>query len=255
MTTVYHKKAFGQHFLHNPYIIAQIVDLADDLSHKTVIEIGPGDGALTKELLKYAKQVIAIEKDQDLMPYLRQLQQQYHNFDYIIDDALHFDVGALQVDNKVLISNLPYNVGTKIYTNYLTQGNDFDYFILMFQLEVAKRIVAQVGDKHYGRLALLSQFYGSCELVLEVAREHFLPPPLVDSAVIKVTDLNTKKYDIDIAVFAKVTQLLFSNRRKMLRKILANYHINWDSIGLDNTKRPEELSIDNIIQLIYQLSI
>ncbi|MDR2008744.1 MAG: 16S rRNA (adenine(1518)-N(6)/adenine(1519)-N(6))-dimethyltransferase RsmA [Alphaproteobacteria bacterium] len=253
MNNFKHNKDFGQHFLIDEEIINLIVLSAGDLSNKTVIEIGPGNFAITKPLLQKAKKVIAIEIDKRLEPNLISLKNQHTNFDYIMGDALHLDANALEGDNKVLISNLPYNVGTQIYLNYLMQAKNFEYFLLMFQLEVAKRITANTDDSHFGRLSLISDLLAKREFLFEVLPSSFNPPPKVKSAVIKISPFANPRINVDIKNLEKITNMAFNGRRKTIKNSLEELNLNFAELDINPKKRPQELSLEEFCRIANYL--
>ncbi len=248
-----HKKFLGQHFLVNQEVISNIIFACDKINEKNIIEIGPGNLALTSTLVENAKTVLAIEKDSSLRPVLEGLKKNKNNFDYIITDALKFDIKSKLKDTNILVSNLPYNVGTQIYLDYLFLAHHnpglFDYFVLMFQKEVALRICAKEEDNNYGRLSIISNLLADCEILFEVTPDNFNPPPKVDSAVIKVTPLKQKRINVDINKLEKITQLGFSLRRKTIRNSLKNLNIDFEKLGINPQKRAEELSLAEICLL------
>lgn len=244
----YTKKSLGQHFLTDEFVVHKII-AASNLANKTVIEIGPGNLALTKHLVKEAKYVFAIEKDERLTPKLESLKSQHHNFNYTIADSLTYKDNIS--GSKVLISNLPYNIGTQIFLNYLlkAQQNNFEYFILMFQKEVALRITATVGSKSYGRLSIISQLLSVTEILFDVDKSSFKPAPKVQSSVIKVTPLKNPKYAVDLHKLSLVTNFAFQGKRKTLRNSLKILSINLADLGIDSTKRAEELTLEEFCKI------
>ncbi|MFL1780441.1 16S rRNA (adenine(1518)-N(6)/adenine(1519)-N(6))-dimethyltransferase RsmA [Candidatus Hepatincolaceae symbiont of Richtersius coronifer] len=251
------KKALGQHFLIDSFIINQIILAAGDLSNKNVIEIGPGKGILTKELVLKAKTVFAIEKDERFASLLQDLKDQHNNFDFILTDALKINCLETATHPSVLISNLPYNVGTQIFLNCLMAShnspNKFDCFVLMFQKEVAKRIVAKENDDHYGRLSIFSQLLADVELIFEVAETCFNPPPKVKSAVILVKPLAEMRFAVNIKNLERLTQLAFSGRRKTIRNSLKSLNLDFAALKIDSNKRAEELSLLECCNMANQL--
>jgi 16S rRNA (adenine1518-N6/adenine1519-N6)-dimethyltransferase len=242
------KKSLGQHFLVDIPTIDQIIRLSN-INGKDIVEIGPGNGSLTTELVKHAKTIVAIEKDVELVPFLNNLKLKYTNFDYIVEDALKLNPIDLKNQPSILISNLPYNVGTEIYLKYLHFNFDnnkkqFEYLILMFQLEVAKRIVANVGDRNYGRLSIISKLLANCEILLDVDKNCFNPAPKVQSAVIKVSLLDKPRYDVNLKKLQLVTAMAFNGRRKTIKNSLQQLNLNLEEIGINFNKRAEELTLE-----------
>lgn len=247
--TFKHNKNLGQHFLVDNEVIDLILLAAGDLSNKTVIEIGVGDFALTKHLISRAKKVVAIEIDTRIEKGLSKLKTEHNNFDYIIGDALKVNPNDIEGENKVLISNLPYNVGTQIYLNYLHMQDSFEYLLLMFQLEVAKRITANVGDNNYGRLSIVSDLLAKREFLFEVDQKSFNPPPKVKSAVIKVKPFKKPRLDVDLVKLEKVTNLAFQGKRKTIRNSLSQLNIDFENLGINPKKRAEELFLEEFCKI------
>ncbi len=247
------KKSLGQHFLVDKSVIDAIIVAAGDLSEKLVIEIGPGNLALTKELVKKAKKVISIEIDERLIDNLSNLAKENQNFHYIIGDALTINPNIFTNEKKVLIANLPYNIGTQIYLNYLLLGDQFDFFILMFQLEVAKRIIAYPKQANYGRLSIISDLLAKREFLFEVTKHSFSPPPKVTSAVIKITPFKLPRIQTNISTLENLTKLAFQTRRKILKNSIKSLNIDFDHIHINPQKRAEELSTEDFCKIANYL--
>lgn len=257
-------KKLGQHFLLDMNITDKIARLALPLDGVHVAEIGPGPGGLTRALLKAgAGAVTVIEMDERFLPALKDIADvSNERLSIIKGDALKVDIAReLGSDRPIKIAaNLPYNVGTRMLIDWLTADPVFwDQAVLMFQKEVALRIVAGPGDPNYGRLAVLSQSVCDCRLAFEVPASAFSPPPKVDSAVVVLDPLPEEKRFSDLKRLGELTQAAFGQRRKMLRKSLkpfaAKYGLeleNWLlSCGVEPTQRPEELYV-NQFQLMAQ---
>jgi 16S rRNA (adenine1518-N6/adenine1519-N6)-dimethyltransferase len=253
MNNFKHNKNLGQHFLIDEEVINLILLSAGDISNKTVIEIGVGNFALTKHLISKAKKVFAIEIDNRIEKGLQELKNNHNNFDYLIGDALKINPLEIEGENKVLISNLPYNVGTQIYLNYLHLQNKFEYLLLMFQLEVAKRITANVGDNNYGRLSIVSDLLAKREFLFEVDQKSFRPAPKVKSAVIKIYPFAKPRINVDLKKLEKVTNLGFSLRRKTIRNSLLQLNINFDALDINPQKRAEELYLEDFCKIANTL--
>lgn len=251
-------KSLGQHFLTDPRILKRIVEAAGDLSGRTVLEIGPGPGGLTREILKRnPSRLVAIEKDPACVAALAALKVQSPALKLIEADATTFDYSHLPQENKIkIISNLPYNVGTLILLKLLEALPAFSYlesFTLMFQKEVAEHILAKCGTPAYGRLSVLVQYWMQGEKILTLAPGAFTPPPKVQSTVIRLTP---KRGDLVLAQrLAKVTKVAFGERRKMLRKSLLRLWPKeklseiFSNLGIDAERRPETLSVDLFAKL------
>ncbi len=213
-------KGLGQHFLLDLNITRRIARAAGDLAGKTVIEVGPGPGGLTRALLEAGANVIAIEKDARFLPLLEPLAAWSDGRLQInLGDALVADEAALVGDGQALvISNLPYNVGTPLLVKWLKAGAWRGDMVLMFQKEVAQRVVAKVGSDAYGRLAVLAQARCECRLEFTVPARAFTPPPKIASAIVTLRGLETPYAHLD--ALERVTAAAFGQRRKMLRSAL-----------------------------------
>jgi 16S rRNA (adenine1518-N6/adenine1519-N6)-dimethyltransferase len=244
------RKALGQHFLLDPSITNRIAMLAGDLVGRPVLEVGPGPGGLTRALLDAgAAPVIAIEKDPRFAAFVSDLAPA-ERLRVIEADALEIDEPAvltgLGVQGPVpVISNLPYNVGTPLLVKWLKAGAWRGPMLLMFQLEVAQRIVARPGEPAYGRLAVLAQARCDASIVLKVPAGAFTPPPKVTSAVVRLVDRSAPFDDLD--ALERVTAAAFGQRRKMLRSSLSGLGVDqnamFDASGAAPTARAEELSV------------
>ncbi len=259
-------KRLGQHFLLDMNITDKIARLALPLETCHVAEIGPGPGGLTRSLLKSgASAVTVIEMDERFLPALKDIADvSDERLSIIKGDALKVDINnELSAASSIKIAaNLPYNVGTKMLINWLTADPLFwEQAVLMFQKEVALRIVAGPGDPNYGRLAVLSQSVCECRLAFEVPASCFSPPPKVDSAVVVLTPLPENQRFSNLKRLGEVTQSAFGQRRKMLRKSLKPIATKNDldlehwlgNCGVEPTQRPEEISVLNFQKLTRQL--
>jgi len=252
------KKSLGQNFLLDLNLTSKIARQAGDLSNCDVLEIGPGPGGLTRGLLhEGARRVVAIERDQRLTPALDQIKEHYEGrLDVIFGDALAVDVSQhLNAPVKV-VANLPYNVGTELLIRWLTPENwppYWDSLTLMFQKEVAQRIVAQPKSKAYGRLALLAQWRCNAKLVMEIPPQAFTPPPKVTSAVVHIERLEIPKFPANAKVLERVVATAFNQRRKMLRASLKSLAPQIEdilnSVGIAPTQRAEEISLEQFCAL------
>jgi len=219
-------KKLGQHFLLDMNVTDKIARLAKPLEDANVAEIGPGPGGLTRALLmNKAKSVTAIEMDERFLPALADIgRASGGNLNIIKGDALKVDIAKEIPAPRKIIANLPYNVGTKMLINWITQRPLFwDQLVLMFQLEVAQRVCASPGDSAYGRLAVLCQSVAECHIAFEIPARAFTPPPKVDSAVAVLIPLAEDKRYPDLKLLGQVTQAAFGQRRKMLRASLKGY--------------------------------
>ena len=219
------KKSLGQNFLLDLNLTAKIARIAGDLSETDVLEIGPGPGGLTRGLLaEGARRVLAIEKDTRCLPALEQIAASYPGrLEVLNADALEVDPTSHLARPIRIVANLPYNVGTELLVRWLTPPDwppFWDSLTLMFQKEVAERIVAKPGSKAYGRLAILAQWRAEPRIAMTLPPEAFSPPPKVHSAVVHLTALPEPRYPADPKVLERVVAMAFNQRRKMLRASL-----------------------------------
>jgi 16S rRNA (adenine1518-N6/adenine1519-N6)-dimethyltransferase len=250
------KKSLGQHFLLDLNLTRKIAREAGDLSGKVVVEIGPGPGGLTRALLETnAKAVLAIEKDARCLEALRALVETSDNRLRVIEaDAMETDPAELTPAPRMIVANLPYNIGTALLIAWLYRASEYEQFILMFQKEVAERIAAQPRTKAYGRLSVLCQVTCDCKILFGVPASAFVPPPKVDSAIIR---LIPKKDPLPISVeeLERSTALAFGQRRKMLRGIFKGSLTDEDfaKIGVSPQARAEELTVAQHVELARAL--
>lgn len=247
------RKQLGQNFLLDLNLTAKIARQAGDLSGCDVLEVGPGPGGLTRGLLaEGARRVLAVEKDARCLPALAEVAAAYPGrLEVINADALEIDVLAHLTPPVRIVSNLPYNVGTELLIRWLTPAvwpPFWDSLTLMFQKEVAERIVAKPKSDHYGRLALLSQWRCDARIVMHLPPEAFTPAPKVHSAVVHLTRLAEPRYPADGAVLGRITAMAFNQRRKMLRSSLKglgpDVEENLVAAGIPPTARAEEISLE-----------
>ena len=257
------RKSLGQNFLLDLNLTAKIARQAGDLSGSDVLEIGPGPGGLTRGLLSEgARKVLAIEKDARCLPALAEIAQAYPNRLQVIEgDALEIDPLKHLTPPIRVAANLPYNVGTELLVRWLTPKQWPPYWTsltLMFQREVAERIVAQPGSKTYGRLAVLSQWRTDARISLSLPPEAFTPAPKVSSAVVHIQALPKPKFDADPAVLERVVAAAFNQRRKMLRAALKGQspeiedHLN--AVGIKPTDRAEQIPVEGFCALARSLA-
>lgn len=252
------RKALGQNFLLDLNLTAKIARAAGDLSGCDVLEVGPGPGGLTRGLLaEGARRVLAIEKDARCLPALDDIAAAYPGrLEVINADALALDWSAHLTPPVKVVSNLPYNVGTELLVRWLTPPiwpPVWRSLTLMFQREVADRIVATPGSKAYGRLAILAQWRADARIALTLPPEAFTPPPKVHSAVVHFTALPAPRFPADPAVLERVVAKAFNQRRKMLRSALKGLTPDIEeritAAGLKPTDRAEQISIEGFCAL------
>ena len=247
------KKSLGQNFLLDLNLTAKIARQAGDLSECDVLEIGPGPGGLTRGLLaEGARRVLAIEKDARCLPALAEVAAAYPGrLEVVNGDALEVDPLAMLTPPIRVAANLPYNVGTELLVRWLTPDvwpPFWQSLTLMFQREVAERIVAAPGSKAYGRLALLASWRADARIVLSLPPEAFTPPPKVSSAVVHLTALPEPRYPADPKVLERVVAMAFNQRRKMLRAALKGLAPDIEdrllASGIEPTERAEQVGIE-----------
>ncbi|QYX55597.1 16S rRNA (adenine(1518)-N(6)/adenine(1519)-N(6))-dimethyltransferase RsmA [Roseovarius sp. SCSIO 43702] len=252
------KKALGQNFLLDLNLTAKIARQAGDLSGADVLEIGPGPGGLTRGLLaEGARRVLAVEKDARCLPALAEIAKAYPGrLEVVNADALKLDPLAHLSPPVRVVANLPYNVGTELLVRWLTPAEwppFWQSLTLMFQREVAERIVAVPGSKAYGRLAILAQWRADARIVMSLPPEAFTPPPKVSSAVVHLTALPAPRYPADAKVLERVVAQAFNQRRKMLRAALKGLAPDIEdrlrAVGIDPTRRAETVTLEEFCAL------
>lgn len=239
-------KHLGQHFLVDDGIIEQLVAHIHPQSVESLLEIGPGLGALTLPLLRESGALTAIEFDHRVLVPLRQKAQAIGKLTLIHADILQVDFATLDLPAPLkVVGNLPYNLSSPIIFHCLAQRAMISDMIFMLQKEVVERICAEPGSKAYGRLSIMVQLYCACEALFDIAPDAFDPPPKVDSAVVRITPRAHPTWVVDDwAQFDALVRAAFSQRRKMVRKSLAHWFGAEDFVALDidPTARPETLS-------------
>jgi len=218
------QKSLGQHFLFDLNLTRRIVSVAGNLHGQNVIEIGAGPGGLTRALLESpAQQVYAVERDPRAIAALYDLADHAGGRLTVIDaDALGYDLTAAVPQPRRIVANLPYNVGTPLLVDWLIHARDFFGFTLMFQKEVAERIVASPGTKAYGRLSVLSQWLTDARIMFDVPASAFVPPPNVTSSVVNMLVRRETRAPARRETLELVTRAAFGQRRKMLRRALSS---------------------------------
>ncbi len=257
------KKQLGQNFLLDLNLTARIARAAGDLTGADVLEVGPGPGGLTRGLLaEGARHVVVVEKDPRALPALDQIAAHYPGrLTVLMGDALALDVAAHLTPPVKVVANLPYNVGTELLIRWLSPPHwppFWQSLTLMFQKEVAERIVARPGDDAYGRLALLAQWRAEPRIVMTLPPEAFTPAPKVHSAVVHLTRLEAPRYPADGAVLARVTAMAFNQRRKMLRSSLKGLGPDIErkllASGIPPAARAEEIGLEQFCALVRSLA-
>ncbi|MFT5508982.1 MAG: 16S rRNA (adenine1518-N6/adenine1519-N6)-dimethyltransferase [Hyphomicrobiaceae bacterium] len=259
------KKNLGQNFILDLNLTTKIAHLAGQIKDRTVVEIGPGPGGLTRALLQGgARKVIAIERDERCLAALDDVSRHWPDrLTVHAADALNVNwpdiiqLSSVEPDEKLLIiANLPYSIATKLLIGWLETEPWppwFDGMALMFQREVAERIVAEPSTKPYGRLAVISQWRCACDISLTLGPEAFTPPPKVASAVVRFTPRQSPAPACDVRALGQVSRVIFGQRRKMLRATLKTLFRDPETIleglGIEPTARAETLTVSDIARL------
>ena len=248
-------KALGQNFLFDLNLTAKIARAAGDLTGCDVLEIGPGPGGLTRALLAGgARRVVAIERDSRCLPALAEIAAHYPGRLQVIEgDALTLNAQTLFETPPKIIANLPYNIGTELLVGWLTTADWppwWQSLTLMFQREVAERIVAGPGSKAYGRLSVLANWRARSEIMFDIPPQAFVPPPKVTSAVIRI-EPQAAPDGVSLKALERVTAAAFGQRRKMLRRSLAPLggEALLERAGIDPMKRAEDIDIEGFLSL------
>ena len=246
------KKSLGQNFLLDLNLTSKIARYAGNLDQFDILEIGPGPGGLTRSLLhEGARKVVAIEKDNRCIEALEEIQATFPGrLKLLQGDALSTNASEHLADPVRIIANLPYNIGTELLVRWLTSKtwpSFWQSMTLMFQKEVANRIVASPGSKAYGRLSVMSQWRCDTKIAFNVPASAFTPPPKVESTLVHFESLKEPKFPAEVEVLEFVVSKAFNQRRKMLRGALKGYFQNVEegllSIGVLPTKRAEDITV------------
>lgn len=250
------RKSLGQNFLLDSYVTDRIAQAAAPYEG-CVIEIGPGPGGLTRSILLHgAQQIIAIEKDKRALAFLEELKEAASPRLTLIEaDALKIPIWEMGKKPRQIVANLPYNIATPLLIELLNHPQEFNKMTLMFQKEVAERIVAKPGDSNFGRLSVLCGLFLFSEILFEVPASAFTPPPKVTSAVIQIIPRQNQEFSCSLKHLEKVTQIAFNQRRKMLRSSFKKFGgaDMLSSIGIDPQSRPQDLQIEYFCRLTNHL--
>ncbi len=253
------RKSLGQNFILDRQLLARIAAVPGPLDGQAVYEVGPGPGGLTRALLDAGASVVAVERDRRCRPALAELEQEYPQRLKVIEgDAMRIDERAEAGDGAHVVANLPYNVGTALLLRWLAGEWPpwWRSLTLMFQKEVAERIVARPGTEHYGRLSVAAQWRATPRIALSVNRSAFVPPPKVTSAVVHIVPADMPS-GVDPRTMERLTEAAFGQRRKMLRsslKALPGALEALDALGIDSERRAETLSVEEFVAVARSLS-
>ena len=252
----YHKarKRFGQNFLHDHSVIHKIITSVNLKEGDRLVEIGPGQGALTADLLRGAGELDVVELDRDLIPTLLLRFGQHPNFRVHEADALKFDFSRLKTDERPLriIGNLPYNISTPLIFHLLNFADVICDMHFMLQKEVVQRLAASAGEKHYGRLGIRAQYDCKVDYLFTVSPGAFKPVPKVDSAIVRMTPHRRLPFPCkDVEKLELVLRDAFSQRRKVIRNTLKQYlePETFEALAIDSSARPEELSLADFVRI------
>ncbi len=254
-------KALGQNFLFDEQLLDRIAAIPGKLKGQDVLEVGPGPGGLTRALLRAGANVTAIEMDKRCLPALAELSEAFPGQLTVIEgDATKIDPATLFAGAYHIVANLPYNVGTALFTGWLSGENwppQWASLTLMFQLEVAQRIIATPADPSaFGRLAVLAQWRSAAKLAMKVHRSAFTPPPKVMSAIVHVTPADMPQ-GVSARMLERVTEAAFGQRRKMLRQSLKGLPgalAALETLGIDPQRRAETLSVEEFVAIARELT-
>lgn len=254
-------KALGQNFLFDEQLLDRIAAVAGDLDGAYVFEVGPGPGGLTRACLRAGAEVVAVERDDRALPLLAELSDAFpEKLKVLADDALNINTDEVFGGKPYhIIANLPYNVGTLLFTRWLEPKSWpplWKSLTLMFQQEVAERIVAPVGSSAYGRLSVLAQWRSVPRMAMKVHRSAFTPPPKVQSAIVHLVPKEQPE-GVNPAIISRLTEKAFGQRRKMLRQSLKGMEgavEACEAIGIDPTRRAETVSVAEWVELARTLT-
>ncbi|WP_066554553.1 16S rRNA (adenine(1518)-N(6)/adenine(1519)-N(6))-dimethyltransferase RsmA [Croceicoccus bisphenolivorans] len=253
-------KALGQNFLLDEQLLDRIAAIPGDLKRQDVLEIGPGPGGLTRALLRAGANVTAIEMDPRCLPALAEVANAFPGQLKVIEgDATGIDPATLFDGPYAIVANLPYNVGTALFTGWMggqAWPPQWSSLTLMFQQEVAQRIVSERDTSAYGRLAVLAQWRSRARIAMKVHRSAFTPPPKVMSAIVHVTPVPAPP-GVSSHVLESLTEAAFGQRRKMLRQSVKRIPGALDALarlGIEETRRAETLSVDEFTRIAGELS-
>lgn len=247
------RKRFGQNFLHDPGVIEKIVRAIHPKPDETIVEIGPGLGALTEELLQANPRLQVVELDRDLIPVLRTKFFNYPDLQIHEADALSFDFRQLMTDGPLrIVGNLPYNISTPLIFHLLEQAGVVRDMHFMLQKEVVQRLAAQAGDNHYGRLGIMAQYFCRVQPLFEVGPGAFRPAPKVASAIVRLVPHEQLPHPTkDLKTLQAVVRTAFNARRKTLRKALASLITveQLQALGINDGLRPENLTLADYVHI------
>jgi 16S rRNA (adenine1518-N6/adenine1519-N6)-dimethyltransferase len=246
---VFAKKKWGQNFLVDNNLLEKIIKTINIKDTEHVLEIGPGQGALSEKLVDVSKSLSMVEIDPDLIERLK-VHEKLSGLTIINQDILKVDLESLSIDSPVVVGNIPYNITSPIIFWLIDHFDHWDRAYLMVQKEVAQRLTASIGTKDYSRVTVMTSLFFDIEICFSISPNVFLPKPKVQSAFISITkrsDFDQK--NVNVKKFSQVVRMAFNQRRKMLRNSLSTLTINSDKCNIDFTRRPEQLTVDEFIDI------
>ena len=246
---VFAKKKWGQNFLVDNNLFDKIIKTIDITTEENVLEIGPGQGALSEKLVDVAKSLSMVEIDPDLIKIL-EVHEKLSGLKIINQDILKVDLDSLEIDSPVVVGNIPYNITSPIIFWLIDHLDSWDRAYLMVQKEVAQRLTGKIGTKDYSRVTVMTRLFFDIKICFSISPNVFIPRPKVQSAFISIEKrLDFNKNDINIKKFSQVVRMAFNQRRKMLRNSLSTLNIDLDVCKVDFTRRPEQLTVDEFIDI------
>ena len=246
---VFAKKKWGQNFLVDNNLLEKIINNVKIDSNENVLEIGPGQGALSEKLVGICNELHMVEIDRDLIAILKQ-HHKLSQAEIINQDILKVDLSTLNIKNPVVIGNIPYNITSPIVFWLIKHLASWNRAYLMVQKELAQRLTAKIGTKDYSRLTVMTSLYFDIKICFLISPNVFLPKPKVQSAFIEIIKKeNSSHHNINLKSFDQVVRMAFNQRRKMLRNSLSSLNIDIKNCGIDFTERPEQLSVEDFIEI------
>ncbi|MEC9455657.1 MAG: 16S rRNA (adenine(1518)-N(6)/adenine(1519)-N(6))-dimethyltransferase RsmA [Candidatus Neomarinimicrobiota bacterium] len=246
---VFAKKKWGQNFLVDNNLLEKIINNVKIDSNENVLEIGPGQGALSEKLVGICNELHMVEIDRDLIAILKQ-HNKLSQAEIINQDILKVDLPTLDIENPVVVGNIPYNITSPIVFWLIKHLASWNRAYLMVQKELAQRLTAKIGTKDYSRLTVMTSLYFDIKICFLISPNVFLPKPKVQSAFIEIIKKeNSSHHNINLKSFDQVVRMAFNQRRKMLRNSLSSLNIDIKNCGIDFTERPEQLSVEDFIEI------
>ena len=246
---VFAKKKWGQNFLVDNNLLDKIIKTINITDNENVLEIGPGQGALSEKLVDVAKSLSMVEIDPDLIKVL-EVHEKLSGLKIINQDILKVDLNSLKINSPVVVGNIPYNITSPIIFWLIDHIDSWDRAYLMVQKEVAQRLTGKIGTKDYSRLTVMTGLFFDIKICFSISPNVFIPRPKVQSAFISIEKRSAfNKNDVDVKKFSQVVRMAFNQRRKMLRNSLSTLDIDLDACKIYFKRRPEQLTVDEFIDI------